>query len=794
MKASSIIQAGFPPLSRSILRSSIVVALGLCLFAVTVTACVGPGKAVPTQQSQNTVQPPNEAADVPKPVEPIPSEPTAQPKGLVPVPPLGPSGQAPSVSAEAEAPDVEAGPVLVTASRESYTVTQATTATKTETPVFQTPYHVNVVPNAVLKDQQAYRLEDAVKNVSGVQVNAFGLYNSNFTIRGFQTNNVVYRDGFRQFQPQLDMANVEQVEVLKGAAGSLYGRIEPGGLINLVIKKPLSQARYSVEQQFGSFQFYRTVADATGPLTKDGTLLYRAILAFQDNHSFREQGQNRHLLFSPSLSWQITPQTQWYGNFEYKDFDDAIDNGIPALGNRPASVPLARYFGVANRPLSNTKHYTVDTHLTHHLNQDWSVKVRGAWWKYKATLFDSGPSALQPDGQTLDVYLAAPYRDNSETYFAEAMVTGRFQTWAIQHKMVLGVEYYNRKSDQRYFFDSSDSGSGLLQPINLFNPTYQFFPNLGALSPNNVFQPKDRWTSGYIQDQLTFFDRLHLHLSARYDYTTASSLSCDTGTDPTCPAVSPSRKNFGRVTPRIGVNYEATSWLALFGSFSRGFADTNFFAGSLPDGTAPKPETAEQGEVGLKVRGLQDRLLATLTFYHLTKDNVTVPVPGLVNVVTQIGQFRNRGIELDVVGQVTDEWKLITTFSYIDSVVRRDGDDTGGPGNQGNRLFNVPRFSGSLWSDYQWQAGMLKGLGVGGGMFAASGREGDTENTFQLPGYVRVDAAIHYGWTLGSSDVTVRFNVYNLLDQQYFLGTNGTNVSINPAVGRMFLGQISWGF
>jgi iron complex outermembrane receptor protein len=693
--------------------------------------------------------------------------------------------------------EIESEEVTVMGKRETgYVVTHVptSTATKSDTPVFKTPYNVNIVPQAVLRAQQAYRLEDALKNISGVRTSFNPLLGVNFNIRGFDTNNIIYRDGFRQFQPQIDMANVERVEVLKGAAGSLYGRIEPGGLVNLVIKKPLPDAQYSIEQQFGSFQFFRTVADATGPLTKNGSLLYRAIFSFQDNNSFRDQVESRHLMFTPSLTWNITSQTQWYGNFEYKDFDDVGDNGIPAVGNRPASVPLSRFFGIVNRPLTNIKHYTIDTHLVHTFNSDWSLKVRGAWWKYNMLLFDSGPAALQPDGRTLDIYVAAPYREQSETYFGEATLTGRFQTWGVQHNMVAGLEYYNRHSNQRFFFDSSDSGSGLLLPINLFNPRYQTFASLGTLIPNQVFRPKDRWASAYVQDQITLFDRLHVMLSARFDHTEASSVSCVLESDAGCPDSPKLRRSFNRFTPRFGVNYEVLPWLALFGSYSEGFGDTNFFNGLLLSGSAPRPETAQQGEIGLKAKGFQERLLATVTLYHLVKDNVTVPVPGQVNLVNQVGQFRNRGIEVDVVGQVTDEVNLIASYSYIDSAVTKDVDDAGGLGNQGNRLFNVPRHSGSFWANYDFQEGRLKGLGFGSGIFAASQQEGSADNTFQLPGYVRLDSSITYGWELGTHRLTAQLNVLNLLDQPFFEGTNGTAFAIVPGERRMFLGMLRWAY
>jgi len=197
----------------------------------------------------------------------------------------------------------------------SYNVLDATTATKTDTPIMETPFGIQVVPQQVLKDQQVVRFNKALQNVSGVYFVPNSVGDNASILRGFQTGEY-YLDGVRQLPPShqtgfREIANIEQIEVLKGPASILYGRLEPGGLINLTSKQPLSTPYYALEQQFGSFDFYRTTLDATGPLMKDNTLGYRLNLAYENAGDFRDVvGEGHRVFLAPVLRWTPSEQTQ----------------------------------------------------------------------------------------------------------------------------------------------------------------------------------------------------------------------------------------------------------------------------------------------------------------------------------------------------------------------------------------------------------------------------------------------------------------------------------------------------
>jgi iron complex outermembrane receptor protein len=238
------------------------VILGSVLLTLAVTACIGPVKPVPTQQSQEASSPTTETAESSKPMESVPSA-AAPSKPIAPVVPLLPIGvgQPTASSGNEDIPVIEAKPVFVTAQRESYTVTHATTATKTDTPLMETPAAVQVIPRQVIQDQRANRLQDVLQNVSGVRSNNNDLEGYVYKLRGF-TSLDLYRNGLRvpggSSQPTIaESANLERVEVVKGPASVLFGRAEPGGLINLVTKRPLMQPYYKLEQEFGSYNHYR---------------------------------------------------------------------------------------------------------------------------------------------------------------------------------------------------------------------------------------------------------------------------------------------------------------------------------------------------------------------------------------------------------------------------------------------------------------------------------------------------------------------------------------------------------
>lgn len=754
------------------------------------TACIGPIKPVPTQQSQEAPPPSTEAAEAKQPAEPAPSE--AQPSVVPPVPLPIPSQADAPIPTMGDVPVLEAKPVHVTAQRESYKVDQATTATRTDTPIMETPFSVQVVPQQVLRDQQAVRLETALKNVSSVSAfpSAIGGADS-YMIRGFDTL-AYYRNGaLRPTNGMVETANIEQIEVLKGPASILYGRADPGGIINVVTKQPLATPYYSFQQQFGSYNFFRTTGDATGPLNQSGSLLYRFNFAYENSESFRDFVDRKNIFFAPVVKWIVSPRTQITAEMEYHNINTKSDGLLPALGNRPAPIPISRYLDEPSFSKSANERFFTGINWSHELNSDWKIahRLTGEFIHNLGNREIVPFSAVNPDG-TVDRFMVDSPRGTQENRYQSSLnLTGHVDTGALKHTLLFGYDYLYQ-TDKYVVSKCCDIGGPPFFPINVFNPVYGVgIPSLDQLPDNGPFGSSRSWHGLYMQDQVKLPFNLHALAGVRYD----DAVSHDT--------VSNERTGKDhRLSPRVGLVWQPMPWLSLYGSYTENFGLQNAFDASrqpLP------PQTAQQFEAGVKTEFFDGRVRTTVAYFDLTKQNVAVPVPGTL-FSRAIGEAQTRGIELDVTGEISPGWSVIASYTYMPfaKVTNDVGDDGGGnptPGNTGNRLFNVAKDMGSLWSTYAFQdeelQGMkLHGLRIGAGLSAAGERQGDAANTFQLPGYVIANAMASYEWHLGMTKMTAQLNVSNLFDTTYYAGTNGGGYFIQPGMPRFFMGSLRMEF
>jgi iron complex outermembrane recepter protein len=636
---------------------------------------------------------------------------------------------------------------------------------KIDIPIFHLPISIQVVPREVLDDQQVIRLEDALKNVSGVYQafnNGFG--ETDFGLRGFRQL-VVYEDGFRVPGPgSQETAHLERVEVLKGPASALYGRIEPGGLIHQVTKRPRATASYALRQQFGSFELYRTTLDATGPLTKDDTLRYRLNIAHENANSFRDFVDREGLFVSPVVTWNIGARTQASVDYQYRFRENPSDQGIPIVNGRPAPVPISRYYEEPGISAVETESHRAGFMWSHAFDERWVLHHR-----FKADRERVHGQRIEPgrviDGRTL-TRTARDRMQERETYFTTLDLTGEFTTGALKHRVLTGLDYYNAQTVLR---------GGAIVPyanIDLFEPVYSGVRPVFPALPEST--RRQDWFGLYFQDHIDLLENLHVLGGGRYDWAGSEQSESAAG-----PAGSAEDRAF---SPRVGLVYQPTWWLGLYGSYTESFGASAQF-GRSRTGEVFGPETATQYEAGLKADLLDGSVTATLAFYHLTKQGVLTPDPVDPDFSVQTGEARSRGIELDVSGEPTLSLKLIASLAYTDTEITKSN-----LGDQGNPLAAVPEWSGSLWAVHTRQEGPLRGLRVGAGIFAEDARPGDNAGTFELPGYVRVDLLAGYEWTVGSTRLTAQINVENAFDQEYF--RSPIFISAVPGAPRTFLGSI----
>ncbi|MGC2165905.1 MAG: TonB-dependent receptor, partial [Gallionella sp.] len=331
-----------------------------------------------------------------------------------------------------------------------YAVPNATSGTKTDTPLIVTPVTVTVIPQQVLKDQQITKLEEAVTNSSGVW-----MYNSgqgcngtceSVALRGFTSfSNNVLKDGLMvpTAGGLTNMSNVESVEVVKGPASILYGRMEPGGVVSVITKKPKSTAGYSLEQTVGTHSTYLTNLDATGPANNDKSLLYRINMSWDSHDGYWTKQNNDRKFVAPSLQWNISPQTQALLELTYtKDKYASLSEINPV---DPVTNQTVQLSPSGNR--SPSLQYTDTTYaklgLTHNFNDEWSVKAQVLQSKSNQA---SDSNSFQVAGftqvgatWTVDraLTLTHGYTDVQST---QLDATGHFDTGSLKHTLLLGAD------------------------------------------------------------------------------------------------------------------------------------------------------------------------------------------------------------------------------------------------------------------------------------------------------------------------------------------------------------------
>ena len=678
---------------------------------------------------------------------------------------------------------------------------------KGDVPISQLPFDLQVVPTGVIQDQQALRLADITRNVSGVQTNfGYGALYEAFALRGFETN-VILRNGERVSggigRSSVDVANLEDVEVLKGPAAMLYGRLEPGGMINVVTKKPLESHHYSLQQDFGSYELYRTTFDATGPLTRGALLLYRGIFSFYDSDQFITYAPHGRSYFAaPSLSWRPTEKLILNANIEYRYMNPLIANGIPAIGNRPADIPITLYLGGDVGDNANVRRTLLDFNGSYQFNANWNIHA------FVATAFDNidfqqlfGGSLDETPGPSYGDFTNIPWFDKRRSTGTNvaADINGHFKTAGFRHNVLFGTDYYNIDFSDRGFVN----GWAPVDTMNIFSPIFRRDTAYGARAALAVTPPD--WTSEgttiwhgvYAQDQISLRTHLRLLIGGRYDWTKtqAGSITLEYA-DPgsTLDDVTKTRARESKFSPLVGLTYQPLSWFTLYGNYvsSLGTWGTSNVIATDVNGHPLPAQQSYSYEGGVKIETLEGRLRTTLAVFNITKTNVatrdlTSPDPAALRA---IGEAQSKGVEFDVAGRLTTRLSVIGSYAYTDATFTKDNN-----GLQGNLIANVPKHSGSLWLRSEI---IRQKLSAGAGLFARGERQGDNENTFQLPGYATVDAFLAYSFNLEKGRITPQVNFVNLLDKRYYLNTNVYDayprLGIMPGQPFTVIGSIRWQF
>ncbi|MDX2238722.1 MAG: TonB-dependent siderophore receptor [Hyphomonadaceae bacterium] len=630
------------------------------------------------------------------------------------------------------------------ASRETIVVTgqrraPAVAATRLDADPLDVPQAIQSVSIATIEDQGFTRLGDAVRTISGVvRKEAYMGVTDSFAIRGFDAATGLY-NGFRHdyYGGVIDLIHVDRVEVIKGPSSVSTGFLEPGGVVNVVTKRPGAEDQARLGASAGSFGRVRVEGDATWRVSDAIGLRFTG--AAESAESFRDFVETERQTLGAALDWRLAPSTTLEASAIYFESESVPDRGlyIFSIGEVILDLPIERFFG------EPSDFYTLDqTELTlvlhHAFNAAWSLRAgleHGRTTDYRDNVQVTG---LEPDGRTARRnYTTVPGSANTAAAFAD--LRGRFSTGPLAHQIVAGVDWGRQR--QFYDFRSQD----VFQPIDIFDPVYGGVK--GAPVSCCRFVGVTESVGVYAQDLISLGERWKLLIGVRHD-------AYDYRDD---DAVALTRTTFSQeeTTPRIGLVYRPGAAWSIYGNVARSFNPQPFTR--LSNGETPDPSAGEQVEVGVRYAALDGRLSASFAVFEITKTNVATTDPSNPDFQILSGEQRSRGAEIDLNARPIDGLNLIASYAYIDAEVTADNDLP-----VGDALVNVPQHQASLWLRYD--AATLP-IGVGFGAYHVGEREATLPNTFIIPGYTRLDAALF--WRV-QDGVEAALNVQNLTDETYY--------------------------
>ncbi|MDD0973051.1 TonB-dependent siderophore receptor [Pseudomonas fontis] len=624
------------------------------------------------------------------------------------------------------------------------------------------PQAINVVPAQVIKDQAPRNLDDALYNVSGItQGNNFGATADTVMKRGFGDNRdgSIMRDGMPLVQGRSLNATTERVEVLKGPASLLYGIQDPGGVINVVSKRPQLQRYNAINVRGSTYGSGKNGSggglDSTGALG-DSNFAYRLVLDHEDEDYWRNFGTHRESLVAPSLAW-FGEDTQVQLAYEHREFLYPFDRGtaISPTTNHPLNIPGTRRL---DEPFNNMEGrsdlYRLE--VDHQLSDDWKAHFG---YSFNRETYDASQvrvTAVNAAKGTLTRSMDGTRGSLSNDRFATVSLDGKVQLAGMQHDLLVGFDDEYRKIYR------ADLIRGSSNTFSYLDPVYGLAPEGTAVRASDSDQTdKLRSNSLFFQDSLHLDEHWILVAGARYqmfDQYAGRGRPFKANTD-----------NSGQAwVPHAGLVYKVDDSLSLYGSYTESFKPNSSIApltgGRVLDSSID-PEQGKSWELGAKL-DIPGSITGTLAFFDITKRNVLVANFDQASgdtLYSNAGEVSSRGVELDLSGQLSERWSLIGSYAFTDAEVTED------PKLKGNRLQNVARHSGSMSAVYD--VGSLFGgdrLRLGAGARYVGERAGNSENDFDLPAYTVADAFATYETRLDEHKVRLQLNVKNLFDKTYY--------------------------
>jgi iron complex outermembrane receptor protein len=663
------------------------------------------------------------------------------------------------------------------------------------------PQAVTVVGAGLIRDQQAQRLSDVIRNVNGVYLTTTrGNVQESFSARGYALGSSnLFKNGARINSGSMpEMSALERVEVLKGASAILFGQVAPGGVVNMVTKEPRFKRGGEVSMRAGSYSLYKPAFDIYGPLSN--SVAYRLNGTFESAGSFRDDVKSERYYVNPSFLFKLGKKTEFLFEADFLKHDFTPDFGIGTIGGTMIpDVPRSRFMGTPWQ-YSHTRQATATTTLRHRLNERWSLNASAGYQFYNRDYFatervqaDSAGDWTRPLGRVLT-------EENYNT--AQTNLTGKVNTGNWEHTLLFGIEgdHYNTTA---FTFAAAN-----YDRINILNPTKY------TARTDEPTEPARQWRTNalvdrfgiYAQDLVKLSDKWNVLAGLRASYVVTEGIDSVNVQD--------DRQRIGAaridraLSPRLGVVYKPTDATSLFASYANSF---NINTGNDIYGNSVKPSIIDQYELGVKNELFGGKLSANVTLYRIINNNLAQTAPFLLDGITAntntairqlSGKTLSDGVEVDLGSSPVKGLDLRAGYSY--NYMRFTQTDTSnGSFKTGEQLVNTPNHTANASAFYTFGPGRIKGLKLGatlvylGDRYAGwntdvqkvSGRPFTwRERRFAVDGYTTLDISAGYGWKKLSLMAKVS-NVTNTLNWYVH-----ENYSVNPIPPTQLMATVSYKF
>ncbi|KAF0867252.1 TonB-dependent siderophore receptor [Pseudomonas sp. LD120] len=647
---------------------------------------------------------------------------------------------------------------------DGYLATRTAAGTKTDTALVEAPRSISVATRQQMEDRNVQNLDDAVRYMPGIVSASYGSDTRYdwMRVRGFEPTQ--FLDGLPlprgvYANPKAETWNLDRLALLRGPASSVYGQTPPGGLLDMVSRRPSADTSHAVQIQYGSDNYRQINFASTGKIDDQGQFLYGLSGVVRDADTQVDHIDNKRYNIAPSLTWNIDRDTSLTLLTQFtRDDTGATSQFMPIQGTKIKSplgeVSHHKNLGDPDYEFYDRTYYALGYAFEHRFNDIWQFRQNLRYTKSELSFqqLTVGSYAYAPADAAGNISRTSTNVNEDIGQFAvDNNVQANFTTGDIEHTVLIGLDH--QRTSTSYLSIYGDGGK-----TNIFNPVYgQPIVRPARAGAYYDYDQTTIQTGLYVQDQMAL-DQWRLTLGGREDWvhqgTTYLNKNDVTNTDRS--------KNF---SGNAALSYVFDSGVVPYLSYAESFQPAS--NASVSPTESYKPTQGQQWELGIKYQPPGSNTLLSAAIYDLTQKNVLVTSIGAggESITNQTGEVKVKGLELEAVSDVTDNLKVIAAYTLAKSEVQKGI-------YKGNRLQLMPNQQASLWTDYTWHTGMLDGFGVGAGARYTGNTYGDQGNTWlgKANAYTVFDAAVHYD--LGRLDnslkgASLKLNASNLFDKDY---------------------------